>query len=90
MNAYVPTERAQKMPVPKFFKSILTWSPQNLRILKRNPLCSFGKSDMIASHLWLFETFTRGTISTRDRMWGMQNVEPTQSVSVVICLISFL
>lgn len=27
MSSFVPTERAQKMPVAEFFKLILTWSP---------------------------------------------------------------
>lgn len=45
MSGFVPTERAQKMPVPKFFKLILTWSRlqdlQDLQDPKSNPFLQF-------------------------------------------------
>lgn len=66
------------MPVPKFFTWILTWSPQIFRTPKLTPLCIFGRSGMVASHLWLYGAFAHGTISTSDEMWGMRDMEPTQ------------
>lgn len=78
MSGFVPQRGLKKMPVPKFFKWILTWSPQIFTTPKLTPLCIFGRSGMVASHLWLYGTFARGTISTSDEMWGMRDVEPTQ------------
>lgn len=56
MSGFVPPERPQKMPVPKFFKLILSWSPASCRMLKLTPLCNPGKSDVIVTGFWLFET----------------------------------
>lgn len=84
------TERAQKMPVPNFFKWILSWSPQSFSILKLTPLHNLGivKSDMIASQFGLFETYSLSTISTSARSFARRIWTAHGGFTLVIFIVS--